>query len=44
VVSERCFLELMGKIIPDAAHKTYSADQLGTSATRAAFRIFLPAS
>jgi hypothetical protein len=36
VVSERRFLL-------DAAHKTDPADQLGTSATRAVFRIFLPA-
>jgi hypothetical protein len=38
VMSERRFLELIGKVIPDATHKTYSADQLGTSTTRAVFR------
>jgi hypothetical protein len=43
-VSERRFLELIGKVIPDAPHKTYSAGQLGTSATRAVFSIVLPAS
>jgi hypothetical protein len=30
VVSERRFLEWIGKAIPDAAHKTYSADQLAS--------------
>jgi tetratricopeptide (TPR) repeat protein len=30
VVSERRFLEWIGKAMPDAAHKTYSADQLAS--------------
>jgi NAD-dependent DNA ligase len=32
VASERRFLEWIGKVVPDSAHKTYSAEQIATFA------------
>ena len=30
VANERCFLEWIGKALPDSVHKTYSTDQIAS--------------